>query len=235
MLYWQEEFVEEAPGAIVVEIAPVATALAIRYARSAARPAVRRARGDAGGLRPEDREGRGGSAERGAAFAGRARSGAAEADASRGDAEGRDQGGDEPAGAASRRSRPRPPRPTAPRHIDAPDRHQVGGARRRHRGQQRAQHRDLAEFGGAAPQPAQALSGRGSLEGPCRAMVQVRFSMDRGGQLMASQVARSSGFAPAGRGGARAAQARVAAAAPCLWPCRARRCELIVPIRFRIK
>ena len=28
MLYWQEEFVEEAPGAIVVEIAPVATALA---------------------------------------------------------------------------------------------------------------------------------------------------------------------------------------------------------------
>jgi protein TonB len=27
-LYWQEEFVEEAPGAIVVEIAPVATALA---------------------------------------------------------------------------------------------------------------------------------------------------------------------------------------------------------------
>ena len=53
MLYWQEELVEEAPGAIVVEIAPVATALASRHARSAARPAVRRARGHAVGVRPQ--------------------------------------------------------------------------------------------------------------------------------------------------------------------------------------
>ena len=166
MLYGLEEFVEEAPGAIVVEIAPVATALESDMTAPLGKLSDEREATQAASD-PQDQEGRGGSAERGPALAGRARGRAAQADAGRGEAQGRAQGGNEPAGARrAGADGSHQGHGTAARRCA--DRHQVGGSRRRHRGQQRAQHRVLAEFRHAANQPAQALSLAARSQATCR-------------------------------------------------------------------
>ena len=171
MLYGMEELVEEAPGAIVVEIAPVATALADR-ACSICRPAswptsARRRR-----RRPTRKIEK------------------VEEEAPKEDL---------PSPVDPEVALPKPtpveekPKEEAKEEPSPQVRRRAGARRRGHQGDgaaahrcarsstksaapevgtaasNRAQHRDLAEFRGAAPQSAQALSRRGTHRRTCRA------------------------------------------------------------------
>ena len=191
MLYWQEELVEEAPGAIVVEIAPVATALAIDMLDLPPGPlADERERRPLGAAR--SRRSRRTRRKRICPRRRRTRGRAAEAHPGRGDAQGRAQGGAEPASAA------------AQEQVAANQDH--GAARIQRRSPTKA----AAPEVGTASQIARSIvsvaefrecciSIGTSVIRPARAHdmqgdVHVRFSIDRSGQLTASQIARSSGF-----------------------------------------
>ncbi len=232
MLYWQEEFVEEAPGAIVVEIAPIATALEADTTALLGKLSDEREATQAASDRKVQK---------------------VEEEAPKEDL---------PSPAEPEVALPKPTpveekpkeevkeetspqvrvaqeataasKATAPLRTDAPTLHQVGGARRRHGGQQRAHRRVLAELGGAADQSAKALSRRsphagdaGGGGGAHRHRSQRPADGHGGGAQL--------GLCAAGSGGARNTQAGFAAAALCLSAVQGETLHLTIPIRFRIQ
>ena len=192
MLWWQEELVEEAPGAIVVEIAPIATALASDMTRRSAswRTSARRRRPP-----PTSRSRRSRRKRRKTTCPRRSppKSRCPSRRRWRRNAEGRGQAGDEPAGAVAQEPTAAS-KAAAPPHIDAelatksaaPE---VGTAASTARSVVSWQNSVMLQINRHKRYPSAARSQ--DMQG----VVQVRVLIDRGGRLMSSEIAGSSGSA----------------------------------------
>ena len=210
MLYWQEEFVEEAPGAIVVEIAPIATALATdTLDLPPGQLSDEREATQIGGSIPRSPRSRRRRRKRIC----RRRSRKSRRTSPRKRRARR---------YASPRSRWRPPRP---RHRCASMRKsstksaapEVGTAASNARSSVSWQNSVVLHLNRHKRYPATARMN--DMQGD----VNVRFSMDRSGQLMASQVVRSSGFALLDEEALELLKRASPLPRPPPWPCRARR------------